>query len=396
MAIDTLPDLRQIEALAADEPRRSPAGECTGRRTTAGRVLVVIAVCLGVWALLFAPVLKRDAEAGPVGARRAAALDVLRPLAALADTLSLNRAAGAFERALGRDPTEPPGGELDLSGLGIPPLPSETAAPHVAPAAPKMSGHRPHAQTETSAPESGGHAGPSPVPKPTALDVALRVPEPGNKLRVAIVGDSLAEGLGPAVAESMNANLVRVLPLGRQSTGLARSDYFNWQGAMQQLEEQFHPDLVFVMLGSNDGQAQIAPDGSEIPIGSVEWVTAYRDRAARFLHEATSDGTRVVWVGLPVVRDRQRWGFYRRVNGIYRAVTADDPLASYVDAWRMFETKDGAYTAYLRNEGGDLQEMRAPDGLHFTPSGYAYLARAALRDAAERFDLSQRTVRFRL
>ncbi len=394
MPIDTLPDLRELQALAADEPVVLRPPEPSDRTTSAGRALVVIAICLGLWALLFAPVLKRNAEAGPVGARRSAALDVLRPLAALADTLSVSRATDAFERALGRDPAEAPGGELDLPALGVGPLPSEAAAPHVGPARPGGgSSHRRHPGAGATG-ASSGHA--SAASAPAASDVALRVPETNDKLRVAVVGDSLAEGLGPAVAESLNANLVRVLPLGRQSTGLARLDYFNWQGAMRQLEEQFRPDLVFVMLGSNDAQAQIGPDGNEILVGSVQWVSAYEDRASRFLREATSEGTRVVWVGVPVVRDRQRWGFYRRVNSIYREAASDDPLATYVDAWGMFETKTGGYTAYLRNERGDLQEMRAPDGLHFTPSGYAYLAREAIRAAAETFDLQQRAIRFRI
>jgi len=40
--------------------------------------------------------------------------------------------------------------------------------------------------------------------------------------------------------------------------------------------------------------------------------------------------------------------------------------------------------------------MRAPDGIHFTPNGYAYLGRMALRAAAESFGLAQEAVTFRL
>ena len=215
----------------------------------------------------------------------------------------------------------------------------------------------------------------SPTPEPGPPAVALREPEPGNKLRVAVVGDSLSQGLGPAVADWFVPELVRVLPLGRQSTGLARLDYFNWQAAMRRIEEEFRPDLVFV---------------------SLAWVRAYRERAARFLGEATSAGTRVVWVGVPVVQERQRWDFYRRVNEIYRDAAMADPFATYVDTWELFEAKQGGYTAYLRNERGTLQQMRAGDGIHFTPNGYAYLARAAIRAAAGAFALPSSTVTFRL
>jgi hypothetical protein len=224
----------------------------------------------------------------------------------------------------------------------------------------------------------------------------IRVPTADAKLRVAVIGDSLSQGLGPEIAQWFDPDVSRVLPLGRQSTGLARQDYFNWQSAVRQIEVEFRPDMLFVMLGSNDNQAQVTPDGEDLAVGSVAWVDAYEARAAAFLQEATSNGTHVVWVGIPIVQDHRRWEFYRRVNSIYRATAAADPLATYVDAWELFQNRDGAYSAYLRNERGVLQEMRSGDGLHLTPTGYGFLAREAIRGAAEAFGLPQRAVVFRI
>ena len=84
------------------------------------------------------------------------------------------------------------------------------------------------------------------------------------------------------------------------------------------------------------------------------------------------------------------------MNGIYRDAARDDPLGIYVDTWSAFEAKEGGYTAFLRNERGLLQEVRAPDGVHFTPTGYGYLGRIAIRAAADGFGLDQRAVTFRL
>jgi hypothetical protein len=103
-----------------------------------------------------------------------------------------------------------------------------------------------------------------------------------------------------------------------------------------------------VLLGSNDAQAQVSPSGSEIPDGSTAWVQEYRERAARLLHEATEAGVHVVWVGIPVVADRWRWDFYRRLNDTYREAAASSPLATYVDSWAAFDTKDGGYTTFVR------------------------------------------------
>lgn len=283
-----------------------------------------------------------------------------------------------------------PGGELDLPDVDLPPLPP----------LPPLNAEPRQDRPEVTLPDGDPSFTPGGSPKPAgqagddgnpALD-SIRVPSVDNKLRVAIVGDSLSQGLGPEIAGLFDADVSRVLPLGRQSTGLARIDYFNWQSAMRQIEEEFRPDLMFVMLGSNDNQAQITHEGDSVPVGSVAWIEAYRERADAFLRTATSAGTRVVWVGIPVVQERRRWEFYRRVNDVFHDAAREDPLATYLDSWALFQGRDGDYAAFLRNEHGSLQLMRAGDGVHFTPAGYGYLARQAIRRAAEAFDLPQRAV----
>jgi hypothetical protein len=372
-----------------EDPEPEPIVHEPERRTVRARdAFVTLVVCLGLWALLFAPVLERDAESGPVGARRTVALAVLRPLTTLSVALGTGRATELVMRAVGRDLDAPTGGELELPEIDLPPLPPIDA------------------EADPPRPSPAGSASPTPVgeepagggdgPEGSGPALGIRTPTEDAKLRVAVVGDSLSQGLGPAIAQWFDPDVSRVLPLGRQSTGLARQDYFNWQAAMRKIEEEFRPDVVFVMLGSNDNQAQVTPDGHEVEVGSAAWVEAYRGRAAAFLDEATSNGTHVIWVGIPVVREHQRWEFYRRVNAIYRAAAAADPLATYVDAWELFQARDGEYSAFLRNERGVLQEMRAPDGVHFTPTGYGFLAREAIRAAGEAFDLPQRAVTFTL
>jgi lysophospholipase L1-like esterase len=349
----------------------SPVAE--RRRVPYRDVLVALVVCLGLWAVLFAPILERNARTGPVGTRRSVSLAVLRPITSISDALGITSVASGALRALGEDPDAQPGGELDLPDFEVPPLPSLASGPTA-----DGGGHGPDGDGEQ--PEIG----------------PVRNPTPNNPLRVAVVGDSLSQGLGVGVEQAFNANVTRVLSLGKQSTGLSRQDYFNWPRAMREIETGFRPDIVFIMLGTNDGQAQISSDGASIPVGSTAWVAAYRERAAAFLREATSQGTRVVWVGLPIVRDKGRWNFYRRVNDIYEQVAASDPLATYVDTWDPLEARDGGYTAFLRNERGVVQEMRSADGMHFTPTGYSYLARLAIRSTDEAFELPERAVTFRL
>jgi uncharacterized protein len=382
------PRSREIPKLA--RPQSPPPRPAEPKRTTAGSVLVTMLVCLSLWTVLAAPNLERGAEAAPVGARRSAALALLRPVAALSRFLLLSGATGSVERALGQDPDAPAGGELVLPDLDLP----RAALPASDPKPQASAAQRPAPQGTVDEPVLDGDAKASPEPpnEPTAI----RTPTRGNRLRVAVIGDSLSQGLGPAIERWFDPEFARVLSLGRQSTGLSRQDYFNWRSGMRQIVDEFRPDLVFVLLGSNDAQAQVSPSGSAIPVGSTGWVNGYRVRAEQLLREATNAGTHVVWVGIPVVADRWRWDFYRRVNDIYREAAASSPLATYVDSWAAFDAKDGGYTAFVRNERGELQEMRAPDGVHFTPTGYGYLGRIVIRSAAAAFDLPERSVTFRI
>ena len=358
------------------------------RRASARDVFVTIVICLSVWALLAAPLLQRSAEAGPVGTRRSAALGLLRPLVAISDGLLLSGATSSIERALGRDPEGAPGGKLILPAFALPP--DEIAARHTHAA--RTGAPDPAETPESTTQEDEGEA----PPEQPAAAAALRTPTGSNKLRVAVIGDSLSQGLGPAIERWMNPSVVRVLPLGRQSTGLSREDYFNWEAGMRQIVEEFRPDLVFVLLGSNDAQAQISRDGTAIPVGSVQWLERYRERAANLLGEATRAGTHVVWVGIPIVKERQRWDFYRRVNDIYRDTASADPFGTFVDAWTPFEGRDGGYTAFVRNDRGDLVEVRASDGVHFTQTGYSFLARMAIRAADQAFGMPEKAVSFRV
>jgi uncharacterized protein len=375
---------RPVAVLEQARPPEPPEPPRAGARD----VFVTIVVCLCLWALLAAPLLQRGAEAGPVGTRRSAALALLRPLVAISDGLLLSGATSSVERALGRDPAGAPGGELILPAFELPPDENGSKPTRSAPTgAPDTA--------ETSEPTTRGAEAEAPAQERTAA-AALRPPTPSNKLRVAVIGDSLSQGLGPAIERWMNPSLVRVLSLGRPSTGLSREDYFNWQAGMRQIVEEFRPDLVFVLLGSNDAQAQISRDGAAIPVGSVRWLEGYRERAAALLGEATRAGTHVVWVGIPIVKERQRWDFYRRVNDIFRDTASADPLGTYVDSWNPFAGRDGGYTAFVRNDRGDLVDVRAPDGVHFTQTGYSFLARMAIRAADQAFGMPEKAVSFRV
>jgi len=324
----------------------------------AGRVLVVLLVCLLTWTFLYAPTMKRAAEASPIGVRRTISLAVLTPFAALSEWIGLDALASTIERAAGRDRGRP-------GGAFVPPPENIPVAPPEDPDEPDGDGG------STSEP--------------------IRVPTASRKLRVAIVGDSLAAGLGYFAERVFRPRLVRVSGQGRISTGLARPDYFNWPYTMRRIVARFDPDLVIVMLGENDHQSlQDVHGNREAQIGTSEWPPAYRDRILTMMRIATSRGAKVVWAGLPIAKDLRFSEFSRRQNDIIEFAANISNGVAYFDAWDTFRDPKGGYTAYFR-EGRRVVLIREGDGLHFNALGYTILAREIAKVAELEFRLSPRT-----
>jgi len=349
-----------------------PTDPTTERRLSmpAGGVLVAMLVCLLVWGVLYAPELKRSSEAQPDGLRRTVSLAILSPVVWVSDHVGLTAATDAAEQALGRDPDAAVGGTFDVP-IEIDDIPTISPAPG--------DGNGNHG--------GGGHDG----EKPPVKDTDIRVPTADDKLRVAVVGDSLAAGVGYYAERVFKAFFVDVVKQGQISTGLARPDYFNWPARMRYIVDSYRPDLTLVMIGENDNQSLQTPQGGlDTAIGTFEWAKAYEARVERFAKIATSHGGHVIWVGLPVQRDHARWEFIQRQNAIFEAVADRLPNVAYFDSWNAFANGDGDYTAYYR-DGNQVELIRADDGIHFNGTGYAVLAEKVAELAASEFGLDPRT-----
>jgi hypothetical protein len=326
------------------------------RAMPAGRVFIVILVALCVWAVLYAPELKRSAEAAPLGTRRSIALAVLSPLTWVSNATKLTAVTDAAARVAGRDPNAAVG-DVDA---GTDPLPDPTKTP-------------------------------TKPPKEPVKDTKMREPTPDKQLRVAVVGDSLAQGIGYASEGVFKPFWTEVYKQGRISTGLARLDYFDWMAEMQTIVDRADPDLVVVMLGENDNQGLTYPNGAlEQDIGTYQWAGAYEARVEQFAKIATNRGAHVVWVGLPNERDRGRWDFIQKQNGIFEAVADRLPNVGYFDTWNTFAAPNGDYSAYYR-DGNSVAEIRAGDGVHFNADGYALLMQKVAEFATKEFELDPKT-----
>jgi lysophospholipase L1-like esterase len=352
---------------AVEQPRddvidRPPPGRSG---MPAGRVLIAMLVCMLAWGLLYAPELKRSALAQPEGPRRTVALAILDPVVWVTDHVGLTSVADQAARALGRNPDAAVGGVVGGVPVEVDQIPTYSPAP------------------SSPSPEGGSTGTP-------LVDTPIRVPTGKDKLRVAVVGDSLAAGVGYYAERVFKPFFVDVTKQGRISTGLARPDYFNWQAQMKYLVDRYQPDLTLVMLGENDRQSLLTPAGGvDTRIGTFDWPKDYERRVIRFAKRATSRGGHVVWIGLPVVRDQERNAFNEKIDAIFQDAAEKLPNVAFFDTAEAFSTPSGDYTAYYR-DGNKVVLVRADDGLHFNGDGYTLLMEKVVEFTAERFDLDQK------
>jgi hypothetical protein len=339
------------------------------RRTiAAGRVLGALLVCFLVWGLLDARPLKRSAEASPLGARRSAALFVLRPLARISGGLGIDWLGRNIERGLGGNPDAPPGGAaLGPGGVDV------GSAPPPAGGNP-LPGPPPGTEPEVP-PES------SPTPKAPTVVVGpvqlppLRRPSEAAPLRVLVLGDSLAAELGQALQRRLGSELFRVTVDGRISTGLARSDYFNWPAEVHADVVRYRPELVVAMFGANDNQSIYLGGGHWAYWWQrATWIRAYHARVSQIMRAGTAGGARLAWVGIPITQSSAiPWYKASLFDSVYRGAAPKLKGVLYYDSWHLFVNRSGKFSAFLPDQKGHFQLMRMPDGVHMTVAGNDYL-----------------------
>jgi len=349
----------------------------------AGQVLVVIFVCFLVWTLLSAHSLHKASEAAPVGARRTVSLSVLGPIDELTHLLYIDRLAGVFQGLVGHNPDKvTPGGLADNPNGPPPPppspLPSPTPGPHNT-GVPHGGGNKPgngqgHHQQHPSPHPSGGKPSGSTLP-------LLRVPTAAAPLKVLVVGDSFSQDVELGLAPATDSTYFRIIEKGIQSTGLSRPDYYPWPRALGVFMQQYHPDIVVIMVGGNDPQTIHTPGGGLVPfgVGDPRWPKIYSARVDQMMNLASQNHTHVLWVGMPIMGSSQSYSNnIHFLDTIFEREAAKHPNVLYVDTWQLF-AKNGKYADYLPDKHGDLQLVRAPDKIHLSGAGNKILTAALLK-----------------
>jgi hypothetical protein len=187
-------------------------------------------------------------------------------------------------------------------------------------------------------------------------------------LTIAVIGDSLANDLGRGMEALYRRHRnIRVLKYTRFSTGLVRTDYFDWNVAVRRFLDSANPDVIIVVIGGNDHQHIRTKQGRLDPM-SREWLAEYERRVSEFMTPLQKDHAKIYWVGLPIVRSPSLSRSFSVMNGIYRR-EAKRHAIRYISVWDKFADSHGAYSSFGKSLEGVRRQLRENDGMHFTEVG---------------------------
>jgi hypothetical protein len=360
-----------VETETAGRTRRAPSPPTEdGRRlATAARALAVTALALLIAALLNAQSIYKSVYNQPEGTQREVALAFAGPLREVSMALRLDRPRAWFESAIGREHAT-----IDTEiVLPTPPAPTATT-PAATPTAP-------------TAPSSDGTATPA---QPSEPERVVFTPE--NKMRLWIAGDSLVITPGYAVYRALGLNeaVEKIGDVeGRVATGLTRPDVFNWFKQVSEQVQRRRVDTVVFCFGGNDDHDLMTglPKGVTLDgFGGPKWTMEYQRRVGGLMDIVNQAGGFVVWLGLPVTDDdarNRRWGL---LNEMVRAEAEKrEGKVAYVDMDGLL-SRNGEFASYLENKDGELEKVRAPDGIHLERAGGDMVAKEVVRQLRQVYD----------
>lgn len=226
------------------------------------------------------------------------------------------------------------------------------------------------------------HRESSEISRPKVRRVPTRTFSADDPARILVIGDSLAQGFGIFLDRRVKErNLAAIVTnRGRTSTGLARSDFYDWPSQFEGMAAAMRPDIIVAHFGSNDNQTIIGR-GARIKSGTPEWTAAYRDQIRRILDTAARYNTMVYLLGPAPDRGGSLNRHLTRINPIFREEAAA-VQAHYLPLSTFAAGENGEYITSAP-VNGRVVKIRSGDGSHFTGTGYYLVADKLLEDMAK-------------
>jgi uncharacterized protein len=210
---------------------------------------------------------------------------------------------------------------------------------------------------------------------------------PAEPLRVLVAGDSLVLQVGHGVARLADRLPLETKVVSKPISGLARPDFYDWPVELAKMVAEFKPDVTVLMFGNNDAQ-DVTLDGLRVQRSTPEWTAMYRARVKAILAIPEAAGSRVIWVGMPIMRSAKFSQTALEFNAIYSefCAAAGVPL---IDCYALFANDKGEYAPYLPDIDGKSALMRASDGVHLSEAAGDLVAREIEKALDRSYDFAQ-------
>ena len=211
---------------------------------------------------------------------------------------------------------------------------------------------------------------------------------PGDRYRVLVIGDSLADGLWSGLFRAFqeDANM-EVINKSKPSSGFVRVDSYDWTKELDDILNDGSYQIVVVMFGANDNQA-IKSGKEYIKPGTDQWDELYGQRVEAVVKKLRGKGLAVYWTGLPIMRSPDDSDDAEALNDIYREKSFING-AKFIDTWSGFTDESGRYSAVGPDMSGQIRRLRDDDGVHFTSRGYLKLAHFAEKEIRRDMSLAK-------
>jgi uncharacterized protein len=186
--------------------------------------------------------------------------------------------------------------------------------------------------------------------------------------RVLVVGDNLAGGLGAGMSRMVQDDpRFEIVNRFNESSGLARTEVYDWPSAIEKIVEDRPVDAVVVLVGVNDRQ-DIRSGNARYPFKSPDWVTGYQGNVDRLLAAVKAANALPIWVSIPPMADPVFDADMRYLSDIHSKQVAAQ-AGHFIDVRRYFSAPDGSYSDRGPDETGTERKLRSRDGITFYKQG---------------------------
>lgn len=217
------------------------------------------------------------------------------------------------------------------------------------------------------------------APRKTPSVVQMRTAKPGpvakaeNARRVLVIGDFLAGNMGEGLVSSFQSSpAITVDVRSNGSSGLVRTDYYDWFANLPQFIKETSPATIVIMLGSNDRQMMVMGDTKE-KYGTEAWLKEYERRIDALIAIANRQKVPVLWVGLPAFQSPSLTADFVSFNRLYRS-HIEKAGGEFVDVWDGFVDEAGMFVTTGYDVNGQQARLREADGIGMTQAGKQKLA----------------------